>query len=94
MRWQASVNLTVAGRGGLKALRNRGATRTVTKHQIHRSKVYHTIQEIRCRLCREVSQTVQPIVAGCKMQVGTAYTKCSRLVYAVAGIVYRNFCSA
>ncbi|CAJ0940348.1 unnamed protein product [Ranitomeya imitator] len=34
--------------------------------------IYHTRQDPRCKLC---SETIQHIVAGCKMQAGTAYTK-------------------
>ena len=37
--------------------------------------VYHTRQDPRCRLCKEASETVQHIVAGCKMQAGTANTE-------------------
>uniref|UniRef100_A0A8C4WGB1 Reverse transcriptase domain-containing protein n=1 Tax=Gopherus evgoodei TaxID=1825980 RepID=A0A8C4WGB1_9SAUR len=52
---------------------------------------YHTGEDPRCRLCREASETVQHIVAGCKMQAGTAYTERHNQV---AGIVYRNICTA
>ena len=52
--------------------------------------VYHTRQDPRCRLCKDASETVQHIVAGCKMQAGTAYTERHNQV---AGIVDRNICS-
>ena len=52
--------------------------------------LYHTRQDPRCRLCKDASETVQHIVAGCKMQAGTAYTERHNQV---AGIVYRNICS-
>ena len=52
--------------------------------------VYHTRQDPRCRLCKEASETVQHIVAGCKMQAETAYTERHNQV---AVIVYRNICS-
>ena len=52
--------------------------------------VYHTRQDPRCRLCKDASETVQHIVAGCKMQAGTAYTERHNQV---AGLVYRNICS-
>ena len=35
--------------------------------------VYHIRQDSRCRLCIEASETVQHVLAGCKMQAGTAY---------------------
>ena len=52
--------------------------------------VYHTRQDPRCRLCKDASETVQHIVAGCKMQAGTANTERHNQA---AGIVYRNICS-
>ncbi|KAM6449746.1 uncharacterized protein PHA67_017094 [Liasis olivaceus] len=52
--------------------------------------VYHSRQGPRCRLCREASETVQHIMAGCKMQARTAYTEWHNQV---AGIVYRNICT-
>ena len=52
--------------------------------------IYHTRQDLRCRRCREASKTVQHIVAGCKMQTGTAYTERHNQV---ASIVYRNICT-
>ncbi|CAK6977960.1 zinc-binding domain-containing protein%2C partial [Scomber scombrus] len=35
--------------------------------------VYHSRQDPRCRLCKDAPETVQHIVAGCKMQSGTVY---------------------
>jgi len=52
--------------------------------------VYHIRQDPRCRLCKEASETVQPIVVGCKMQAGMAYME---RYNQVAGIVYRNICA-
>jgi len=52
--------------------------------------VVHLIrQEPRCRLCKEASETVQHIAAGCKMQAGTTYMERHN---PVAGIVCRNIC--
>ncbi|KAF7659584.1 hypothetical protein LDENG_00296340 [Lucifuga dentata] len=52
--------------------------------------VYHTRQDPQCRLCKDTPETVQHIVAGCKMLAGTAYTEKHNQV---AGIVYRNICA-
>ena len=51
--------------------------------------VYHTRQDPRCTLCKKIPETVQHIVAGCKMQAGTANTERHNLV---AGIMYKNIC--
>ena len=51
---------------------------------------YHTRQDSRCRLCKDAPETVQHIIAGCKMQAGTAYMERHNQV---AGIVYRNICT-
>ena len=52
--------------------------------------IYHTRQDPRCRLCKDAPETVQHIIAGCKMQAGTAYMERHNQV---AGIVYRNICT-
>ncbi|CAK6954711.1 zinc-binding domain-containing protein%2C partial [Scomber scombrus] len=52
--------------------------------------VYHTRQDPRCRLHKDAPQTVQHIIAGCKMQAGTAYIEHHNQV---AGIVYSNICT-
>ncbi|KAF7642179.1 hypothetical protein LDENG_00262910 [Lucifuga dentata] len=52
--------------------------------------VYHSRQDPWCRLCKDAPETVQHIVAGCKMLDGTAYTERHNQV---AGIVYRNICA-
>ena len=41
-------------------------------------------------MCKDASETVQHIVAGCKMQAGRADTERHNQV---AGIVYRNICT-
>jgi len=53
-------------------------------------RVYHTRQDPRCRLCIEAYETVQQIVAGCKMRAGTAYMECHNQV---VGIVDSNIWS-
>ncbi|KAF7649100.1 hypothetical protein LDENG_00146690 [Lucifuga dentata] len=52
--------------------------------------VYHSRQDPWCRLCKDAPETVQHIVALCKMLAGTAYTERHNQV---AGIVYRNICA-
>lgn len=44
----------------------------------------------RFRLCKEASRTVQDMVTGCKMQLGTAYIE---QYNQEAGIVYMNICT-
>ena len=51
---------------------NPGSSRTEPQHMSSRAGIYHTRQDPRCRLCKEASQTVQHIVAGCEMQTRTA----------------------
>lgn len=38
--------------------------------------VYHTRQEPRCRLCNDVPETIQHIIAGCKMLAARASMEC------------------
>ena len=66
---------------------NNGSSRTGPEHKSNRS---HIRQDPRRRLSKEASQTVQHIVAGCKMQAGIAYIERHNQV---AGIVYRNICA-
>ncbi|XP_078022977.1 uncharacterized protein LOC144462717 [Epinephelus lanceolatus] len=54
------------------------------------ARVYHSRSDQRCRLCKDAPETVQHIVAGCKMQAGSAYMERHNQV---AGIVYRNICT-
>ncbi|KAF7670308.1 hypothetical protein LDENG_00271880, partial [Lucifuga dentata] len=50
--------------------------------------VYHSRQDP--QLCKDAPETVQHILAGCKMLAGTAYTERHNKV---AGIVYRSICA-
>ena len=59
-------------------------TRTVT-HQI-----YHTVQDPRCRLCKQHAETVALITSGCSKLAGTKFTE---RYNDVASIVYRVICS-
>ncbi|KAF7652694.1 hypothetical protein LDENG_00093610, partial [Lucifuga dentata] len=52
--------------------------------------VHHSRQDPWCRLCKDAPETVQHIVAGCKMLAGTAYTERHNQV---TGTVYRNICA-
>ncbi|XP_078017068.1 uncharacterized protein LOC144458442 [Epinephelus lanceolatus] len=54
------------------------------------ARVYHSRSDPRCRLCKDASETVQHIVAGCTMQAGSAYMERHNQV---PGIVYRNICT-
>ncbi|KAF7665893.1 hypothetical protein LDENG_00129980 [Lucifuga dentata] len=51
------------------------------------AEVYHSRQD---PLCRDAPETVQHIIAGCKMLAGTAYTERHNQA---AGIVYRIICA-
>ncbi|XP_078791071.1 uncharacterized protein LOC111949134 [Oryzias latipes] len=54
------------------------------------AQIYHTRQDPRCRLCKEVPETIQHITAGCKMLAGKAYMERHNQV---AGIIYMNMCA-
>ena len=54
------------------------------------ARVYQSRSDPRCRLCKDAPETVQHIVAGCKMLAGSAYMERHNQV---AGIVYRNICT-
>ena len=52
--------------------------------------IYHTVQNPRCRLCKQHADTVAQIISGCNKLAGTKYTlKHSN----VATIVYRAICA-
>jgi len=51
---------------------------------------YSNSHNPRCRMCKDASETVQIIVAGCKMQAGTAYMESHNQV---AGTMFRNICA-
>ena len=37
--------------------------------------IYHTVQDPRCRLCKQHAETVVHIISGCSKLAGTDYTK-------------------
>ena len=53
--------------------------------------IYHTVQDPRCRLCKQHAETVAHIISGCSKLAGTAYTK--RHNNNVASIIYRAICA-
>ncbi|XP_067930912.1 uncharacterized protein [Watersipora subatra] len=55
------------------------------------TKIYHTRDDRRCRLCKDAPKTLQHIVNGCKQLAGSTYTKWH---IHVAGVVYRSLCDA
>ncbi|XP_061895633.1 prominin-1-A-like [Entelurus aequoreus] len=54
------------------------------------TRIYQSRSDPRCRLCKEAPETVQHIVAGCKMLAGSAFMERHNQV---ARIVYRNICN-
>ena len=48
--------------------------------------IYHTVQDPRCRMCRQHPETVAHLVSGCSKLVGTEYTQRHNHV---ASVVYR-----
>ena len=66
---------------------NHGSTRTGPKHKDHRGQDLPEEIRPKVQLCKDAPETVQHIVAGCKMQAGSAYMERHNQV---AGIVYRN----
>ncbi|XP_068176488.1 uncharacterized protein [Antennarius striatus] len=52
--------------------------------------IYHSRSDPRCRLCKEAPESVQHVVAGCKMLASSAYMERHNQV---AVIVYRNICT-
>ncbi|XP_067930560.1 uncharacterized protein [Watersipora subatra] len=53
------------------------------------TKIYHTRDHPRCRLCKYAPETVQHIISRCKQLAGNAYTKRHKHV---AGVVDRSLC--
>ncbi|XP_067949698.1 uncharacterized protein [Watersipora subatra] len=53
------------------------------------TKIYHTRDYPRCRLCKDAPETMQHIISGCKQLARNAYTKRHNRV---AGVVYRSLC--
>ena len=37
--------------------------------------IYHTVQDPKCRLCKQHAETVAHIISGCSKLAGTDYTK-------------------
>ena len=52
--------------------------------------IYHTVQDPRCRLCKQHAETVAHITSGCSKLAGTEYTKRHNNV---ASIIYRAICA-
>ena len=52
--------------------------------------IYHTVQDLRCRLCKQHAETVAHIISGCSKLAGTEYTERHNNV---ASIVYRAICA-
>ena len=52
--------------------------------------IYHTVQEPRCRMCRQHPETVAHLVSGCSKLVGTKYTQRHNHV---ASVVHRAICA-
>ena len=59
-------------------------TRAVTR------KIYHTVQDFKCRLLKQHAETVAHITVGCSKLSGTGYTKKHNNV---ASIVYKAICA-
>ena len=38
-------------------------------------KIYHTVQDSRCRLCKQHAETIAHIISGCIKFTGTEYTE-------------------
>ena len=53
-------------------------------------KIYHTVQDPRCRLCKQHVKTVAHITSGCSKLAGTEYTERHNNM---ASIVYRAICA-
>ena len=65
-------------------------TTTTTTHSTTTYKIYHTVQDSRCRLCKQHSETVGHITSGCSKLVETEYTVKHNNA---ASIVYRTICA-
>lgn len=63
--------------------------RTSFVYKLNRDWVYHTGQDSRCRLCKDVVETIQHITAGREMQADRVYME---RYNKVTSIVYRNMC--
>ena len=53
-------------------------------------KIYHTVQDPKCMLCKQHAETMAHITSGCSKLAGTEYTERHN---DVASIVYRVICS-
>ncbi|XP_067950459.1 uncharacterized protein [Watersipora subatra] len=53
------------------------------------TKIYHTRDDPRCRLCNNAPETIQHIISGCKQLARNAYAERHNCV---AGVVYRSLC--
>ena len=51
---------------------------------------WHTVQDPRCRLCKQHAETVAHIISGCSKLAGIEYTKRHNNV---ASLVYRAICA-
>ena len=52
--------------------------------------IYHTVQDQKCRLCKQHAKTVAHITSGCSKLAGTEYTERHN---SVASIVYKVICA-
>ena len=74
-------------RASTKALVMTAQEQTLNIRAVAR-KIYHTVQDPRCRLCKQHAETMAHIISGCSKLAGTEYTERHKNV---ASIVYRAY---
>ncbi|XP_067939842.1 uncharacterized protein [Watersipora subatra] len=82
--WLNRGNLTTNKKSLIRA-----AQQQVLPTRQLQTKVYHTRDNPRCRLCKYAPETIQHITSGCEQLAGNAYTERHNHV---AGVVYRSLC--
>ena len=80
-QWLNKSNIRANTEALIMAAQDQALNTRVVAHKIHR-----TVQDSRCRLCKQHAETVAHIASGCSKLAGAEYTKRHDNV---ASIVYR-----
>ena len=84
-QWLNKSNIRANTKAMITAAQEQALNTRAVTHEI-----YHTVQDPRCKLCKQYAETEAHITSGCSKLAGTEYTERHNNV---ASIVYRAKCA-